>query len=133
MTEQQRERAAPKKNITGTIPQDTAPVMENRARRAAAPCGFVVAGEDGRDGFCDAPAERRSSYCARHRALCQVAPASAGAASILAEFARAAERATPPGLVPPDRAALPDPEPVEVVERADALAGFVVERAAEES
>ena len=89
-------------------------MSRKNAPARAEPCGFVLAGARAGVRFCDAPAERGSSYCARHRALCQVAPERARRPSaIVAEFARAAERATPPGLVPPDRAVLADPEPVE--------------------
>jgi hypothetical protein len=52
------------------------------------PCGFIV-GEDWRYGgaspFCDAPAVAGSSYCERHRVLCELAPDTpAGVAAALA-------------------------------------------------
>jgi hypothetical protein len=51
-------------------------------------CGYVIAeSRGGLPRFCDAPAMRGSSYCIRHRALCQVVPGSAAAAQIAAELA----------------------------------------------
>ncbi len=61
-------------------------------------CGYVVAGAGGAAHFCTAPAERGSSYCRLHRALCQVDPASPEAAAIIAEFEREAERPPLPGV-----------------------------------
>jgi hypothetical protein len=65
---------------------------------SAPPCGYIVAGTGGRARFCDAPAERGSSYCRRHRALCAVDPGSPEAAAILAEFEEEAERPPLPGV-----------------------------------
>jgi hypothetical protein len=74
--------------------------------------------------FCDAPAVPGSSYCARHRALCQVAPDSAAAAPIRSALDRAAERTAPPPAQL-DAVALPEPdEPDE-----DALAELDLPRA----
>lgn len=108
--------SSPHENISRTI----APPPETVTRRVEQfnhsvqtdPCGYVL--EEGSGGgtarFCDAPAVPGSSYCAGHRALCQVAPNSAAAAPIRAELARAAERAT---LPPPRLDAIAVPEPFE--------------------
>jgi hypothetical protein len=66
-------------------------------------CGYVIAeAEGGLPRFCDAPTVRGSSYCVRHRALCQVAPGSAAAAQIAAELASV-------HLGAPDLVAIPEP------------------------
>jgi hypothetical protein len=84
-----------KENIQGTIIQARLPVTGNRT---AEPCGYVMATGAGAVRFCDAPAQRGSSYCAHHRALCQVAPGTPEAAAIAAELAREADRPPPPAL-----------------------------------
>ena len=81
-------------------------------------CGFVERGSTGggiRDRFCDAPAERGSSYCDRHRRLCTRAPATAEGRAIAAALRRAARDASaPPGeLAHLESASVPDPAPVE--------------------
>ena len=93
-------------------------------------CGYVVA-EDWRYGgagpFCDAPAVPGSSYCARHLALCAVAPGTKAAKRILADQAAAARsNGTPPetaGSVP----ALTEPEPLDAEADAD-LGGLELPR-----
>lgn len=58
-------------------------------------CGYVIA--PGATPFCDRPALAGSSYCAWHRALCAVAPASpAFPALAAAQHAAADMRAAPP-------------------------------------
>jgi hypothetical protein len=52
------------------------------------PCCYI----DAEGGVCAAPSVRGSAYCARHRALCQVAPGTREADAIEAEFAREAGR-----------------------------------------
>jgi hypothetical protein len=64
----------------------------------ASPCGYIVGGIGGAARFCNSPAERGSSYCRLHRALCQVAPGSPEAAAIIAEFEREADRPPLPGV-----------------------------------
>ena len=116
-------QSPPNKNISGTLPAAHPPVTS-----AAAgfnhdvqfhPCGYVL--REARPGrparFCDAPAMPGSSYCARHRALCQVSPDSAAAAPIRSALDHAAERTAPP---PPRLDAVALPEPYE--EDEDALA-----------
>jgi hypothetical protein len=78
--------AAHEQNITGTY----APFN---------PCSFIL-NEEGAPKICDAPAVRGSPYCARHRALCVVAPDSPEGAAILREIERAAEEAPPPTVGP---------------------------------
>ncbi len=56
---------------------------------------------------------RGSSFCALHRALCQVPPGSKAAARIRADHARAADKFVPP---PARLAALPVPEPFEAAD-----------------
>lgn len=68
--------------------------------------------------FCGKPAVARSPYCARHRALCRVAPGTAAAARIIRAQARAADRGA---LPPPHLAACAVPEPPETPEAEDAL------------
>ncbi|HUZ74060.1 MAG TPA: hypothetical protein VMU87_13850 [Stellaceae bacterium] len=63
----------------------------------------------------------RSPYCARHRALCRIAPGTEAAARIARAQARAADRAAPP---PPYLAACAVPDPVEAAEPDDALAAL---------
>lgn len=71
-----------------------------------AQCGYVDAeawhyGEG--NPFCDAPALPGSSYCARHQALCAVAPDSPAGAAAARALAEAADAATVP---PPELAFL---------------------------
>ncbi len=83
--------AAADENISGTY----APA----ARAASAePCGYIIGGAGGAARFCTAPAERGSSYCRLHRALCQVDPNSPEAAAIIADFEAEAARPPPPGV-----------------------------------
>jgi len=79
-------------------------------------CGYVVA-EDWRYGgaapFCDAPAVPGSSYCAKHLALCAVAPGTKAGARILADQAAAARS---DGIAPEAAGhapALTEPEPLD--------------------
>jgi hypothetical protein len=101
---------------------------------AGACCGFVVSADAcyGAARFCDAPAVPGSSYCARHRALCQVPPGSRAGKRIRADQARAANQGVPP---PPRLAALPVPEPLEAADDSDdtrAYARSVIPRGEEE-
>jgi hypothetical protein len=112
-------------NITGTSVVDIAPAGTERTPN---PCGYIVAEDAAGVVFCAAPAAGTSSYCARHRLLCQVTPDSPEGQAIAAELAAEAERAPLPGLpsipvLEPD-----DPEP------GDALAALDLKRqeAAEE-
>jgi hypothetical protein len=87
--------------------QSTRCTTDGGTEPAADQCGYVVANTKGRPPrFCDAPAVRGSSYCGRHRALCQVAPGSAAAARIAAELASAGDALLPPGA--PDIVAIPE-------------------------
>jgi hypothetical protein len=75
----------------------TTPYGENkeattRSPRTPEPCGYVIAEGDAGVQFCDAPAERGSSYCARHRALCVVAPDTPQGRAIAAALVREAAR-----------------------------------------
>jgi hypothetical protein len=74
---------------------------ENITRTLAAfnLCAFIGEGE-GAEKFCEAPALRGSPYCARHRALCLVAPDSAEGTALLREIERAADEAPPPTVGP---------------------------------
>src|SRR5580704_2208099 len=79
-------------NISGTLAEIPEHVSVNCActegpEPAADRCGYVIANPSGRPPrFCDAPTARGSSYCLRHRALCQVPPGSEAAARIAAEL-----------------------------------------------
>lgn len=106
----------PNENISGTL-DDTQPEVTsdlanfNYSVRPVSPCGYVLAaprpGHPAR--FCDAPAVPGSSYCAGHRALCQVAPGSKAARRITARQARVPAHVPPP----PHLASVPVPEPSE--------------------
>jgi hypothetical protein len=98
-------------NISRTLPLNGASVTPESTR-----CGFVVSGEGEAVRFCDAPAPRGSSYCVRHRALCQVRPGTKAAAAILAELAREAAR--------PGAGADTVPEAPEATDADDALAAL---------
>lgn len=114
----------PHENIMGTIPEFPAAVTAEsqvRAHPGAASrrCGYVVASRwhyGAPDPFCGAPAVPGSSYCALHRSLCAVDPASA-AGRRLAVRQAAAARAVLPAEFPPLAAPepLPDPDPVEAL------------------
>src|SRR5271170_4596365 len=75
---------------------------ENISRTTAAfkSCSYIVDGGEGPPQFCDAPAARGSPYCARHRALCLVAPDSPEGIAILREIEREAAQAPPPNVGP---------------------------------
>lgn len=96
--------------------------------REPARCGFVVAGEGMRAAFCDRPAVGGGSYCAAHRALCQVRPGTAAAARIIAELGRAAE-----GTRWPRPGGLGDSEPLEATEPDEVAADVALPRAPEEA
>ena len=121
----QTHRSPSNENISGTLALPHPPVTCEAARINhdvyRRPCGFVL--REARRGrparFCDAPAVPGSSYCARHRAVCLVAPDSAAAAPIRRALDRAAERTAPP---PPRLDAVELPEPDEADE--DAFAGL---------
>ena len=65
---------------------------------SADPCGYIVSGAGGAARFCTAAAERGSSYCRRHRALCQVDPDTPEAAAIIADFEAESCRPPLPGV-----------------------------------
>ena len=104
-------------NISGTlaeVPLNVTPNIHkyNLRLQIKLPCAFVLETlrPDG-SRFCDAPAERGSSYCRAHRALCAGAPPQRTAAA--AALGRAAAEAGEP---PEDLSALKPcelPEPVE--------------------
>jgi len=89
-------------------------------------CGFVVAQGD-RHPFCDRPALKGSSYCARHHALCTVAPDSDEAARLLREQDRISAESAPP---PPELAQLAAADLPEPMDESDAerLAGIELAR-----
>lgn len=84
-----------KENKTSTtITPPVVPVTAFALPRAGL-CGYVVA--PGATPFCDRPALAGGSYCAWHRALCAVAPASpAFAALAAAQIAAADTHGVPP-------------------------------------
>jgi len=91
-------------NITRTIAEK--PPLVTSRRAAPERCGYVA-----RDGwrygkgapFCDAPALPGSSYCARHRALCTIAPGTEAAETAARALDHAADAAPAP---PPELAFL---------------------------
>jgi hypothetical protein len=84
-------------------------------------CGYVVAA--GMAPFCDRPVLPGGSYCAAHRALCAVAPASPEFAALAAAQIRAGDVVVAP---PPELAWLRAPAPPERLDESDdeALAGL---------
>ena len=74
----------------------TTPYGENKEatwpQRTPEPCGYVIAQSPEGVQFCDTPAERGSSYCARHRALSMVAPDTPRGRAIAAALVREAAR-----------------------------------------
>jgi hypothetical protein len=100
-------------NITRTIARSASLVTAGNGEGER--CGYVALvgwryGEA--TPFCDAPALPGSSYCARHRSLCIIAPGSAAAESAaraLDQVASAAP-APPPELAFLDAAAVPELE-----------------------
>lgn len=126
-------QSPPNENISGTLPTEPQPVTRFSGRFNYSVhdslCGYVLqAARRGRSArFCDAPAVPGSSYCARHRALCQVAPDSAAAAPIRSALDRAAERTAPPPARL-DAVALPELDE----EDADALEALDLPRAESE-
>lgn len=110
-------------NTTRTIAER--PPVVTSGDRTPAHCGYVGA-EAWRYGdgnpFCDAPAAPGSSYCARHQALCAVAPDSAAGEAAARALMRAADAATIP---PPELgflAAVTVPELEAEAERGDIAA-----------
>lgn len=116
------------RNITGTLPELAVPVTaetpsgdaaRGRRRRPPRRCGYVVAPEwryGAPDPFCGAPAMAGSSYCAAHRALCVVDPATAAGRRLSVRQAAAGHAILPaefPPLAAPEP--LPDPDPVEAL------------------
>lgn len=84
-----------KTSTTITPPAPPVTVYGAALRRRVGLCGYVVAPDAA--PFCDRPALAGGSYCARHRALCTVAPASpAFAALAAAQIVAADARAVPP-------------------------------------
>ena len=106
----------PGENISRTLADFGTPVTDFPG---AEPCGYIIAGEGRGALFCDRPAVRGASYCARHRALCQVRPGTPEAAAIIADLAREAERPNRP-CVSHD----PIPEPLEETEPEEVLAAL---------
>jgi hypothetical protein len=90
-------------------------------------CGYVVAA--GAAPFCDRPALPGCSYCAGHRALCAVDPASPDFAALAEAQARAGDVLVAP---PPELAWLKAPAPPERLDESDdeALAGLDLPAAA---
>lgn len=92
------DNTSPNENKTSTTIASSLPSVtaggEPPAR--AGLCGYVIA--PGATPFCDRPALAGSSYCAWHRALCAVAPASPAFPALAAAQVADAERraATPP-------------------------------------
>jgi len=86
--------------------------------RTPEPCGYIITEGAGRVQFCDAPAVGRSSYCARHRALCGVAPDTAEGQLIAADLAREAGR-PPLAPIPCDALEFDETEPEEVIATLD--------------
>ena|SRR5579883_831102 len=86
------------------------PIAAERRRS----CSFIAAEgwTYGRgDPFCDAPALPDSSYCERHRALCEIAPHSPAGLAAAHALVRTADIAPPP---PADLAFLSASAPPEV-------------------
>lgn len=82
-------------NKTSTTVACSAPCVTSVESPRTGLCGYVI--EPGATPFCDRPALAGSSYCAWHRALCAVAPASpAFAALVSAQLAVADNRAASP-------------------------------------
>lgn len=113
-----------RENITGTIAELPVPVTaESRGADAAQRCGYVVASGwryGAPDPFCGAPAAPGSSYCARHRSLCAVDPATPTGRRLARHQAAAARAALPAGFPPlaaPEP--LPDPEGIEALAELD--------------
>jgi hypothetical protein len=114
-----------KKNISRTIPCATASVTDESdvldgiadERPGRERCGYVMAAQwryGAGDPFCNAPAVRGSSYCAEHRALCEVDPETIEGQLLAGDQAAAAHAVLPdefPSLTAPE--ALPDVEPDE--------------------
>jgi hypothetical protein len=87
-------------NTTETLILHAAPTADNRSGRGGERrCVFLVPGRR----FCGAPTTRGSAYCARHRALCTVAPGSPEGRRILDDLDAAARVVPPP---PPELATL---------------------------
>ncbi len=100
-------------NITRTIAEP--PPLVTTRRAVPERCGYVArAGWRYGKGapFCDAPALPGSSYCARHRALCTIAPGTAAAEIAARALDRAADAAPapPPELAFLDAASVPELE-----------------------
>lgn len=99
-----------------TVDRDTNNVrLRNRER-----CAFIVAEPSGSGvrQTCAAPAVARSPYCARHRALCRVAPGTEAAVRIAQAQVHAADGTAPP---PPHLAACAVPEALDPADPDDAL------------
>ncbi|GEM_PF-4054869 len=91
---QRHDRTSRDENKTGTIVAHAGAAVTVAAARRVRLCGYVVAA--GAAPFCDRPALAGSSYCADHRALCAVRPASPGFAALADAQVRAARAPTPP-------------------------------------
>lgn len=96
------EKVLPEQNIIGTIeplPVLVTPAGADRAERSGRSCGYVAAKTwryGAGDPFCNAPAVKGSSYCARHRARCAIAPASEAGTQAAAALLRAGDRESAP-------------------------------------
>lgn len=87
--------------------------------RTREPCGYIIAEGGAGVRFCDEPAAAGSSYCARHRAICSVAPDTPEGRALAAELAREADRPPLPGVGCHPLLELEDIEPAEVIELLD--------------
>jgi len=110
-------------NKTSTTVAPAAPAVtgEPAALHRAGLCGYVVA--PGAAPFCDRPALAGGSYCAWHRALCAVGPASPDFAALANAQLRAGDALSMP---PPEFGWLAAPGPPEPLDESDAerLAGL---------
>src|SRR5579883_1559537 len=116
-----QERLASQENITRTIADSgcvvTSPLKGSSSCRRS--CSFIAAEgwTYGMDApFCDAPALPGSSYCERHRALCEIAPRSPAGLAAARALTRDADAAPPP---PADLAFLAASAPPEIEAEAE--------------
>src|SRR5579883_510785 len=115
---------ASEENITRTI-ADSGCVVTSLSRGSSSAaerrrsCSFIAAEgwTYGMDApFCDAPALPGSSYCERHRALCEIAPRSPAGLAAARALTRDADAAPPP---PADLAFLAASAPPEIEAEAE--------------
>lgn len=105
-------------NITRTLARTAMLVtadapIPSQDEKGREPCAYVVGRWrfGGPSPFCDAPAVAGAPYCARHLALCRVAPGTAEGRRLAAGQARLAEQAAAPPqeFARLDAVALPEP------------------------